>query len=181
MTPKEFQAALRQSAAFFRRVLLGFVLSGMRPLELRTLQWTHLRPDIGCIVQKEHKTEHVTKEPRRIPLCNGLMKLLLWIKRNRKKQSDFVFLNNRGRPWTRRALDQYFERVREKTGIAKDCKLYSCRHRYGTQAILNGIDLMTLATLMGHRDIRTTQRYLHLSDKLDHLMSAAEKAVRRAP
>lgn len=49
-------------------------------------------------------------------------------------------------------------------------RLYDLRHTYGTRAIEAGIDPLTLAKLMGHADLKTTQRYVHLSKR--HLVQA---------
>lgn len=49
-------------------------------------------------------------------------------------------------------------------------QMYDLRHTYGTRAIEAGMDSMTLARLMGHADLKTTQRYVHLSKR--HLAEA---------
>ena len=42
---------------------------------------------------------------------------------------------------------------------------------------MRGVDVGTLAELLGHGDIRTTQRYTHLADKSSYLLSAMERAI----
>ncbi|HEV3448395.1 MAG TPA: hypothetical protein VG099_27410, partial [Gemmataceae bacterium] len=51
------------------------------------------------------------------------------------------------------------------------------RHFYATRGILNGVDIATMAALVGHRDITMTMRYTHLLTKSAHLDNAAEKAI----
>lgn len=49
---------------------------------------------------------------------------------------------------------------------------HSLRHTYGTEATRNGVAVKTLAKLMGHRDIKTTMRYLTVTDRdLDDAMA----------
>lgn len=59
------------------------------------------------------------------------------------------------------------------SGIKPPFRLYDLRHTYGTRAAEAGMDPLTLARLMGHADLKTTQRYVHLSKR--HLMDAQAK------
>lgn len=179
MTNAEFQMLLRVAGPMFRRILVFLRYSGARPVELRRLEWEQISQEIQAAVQKVHKTSRTSKRPRRILLVPVLLKLLAWIKRHQKYPSRYVFLNARGGQWKKRALCQHMERIREKAGLPADLKLYSARHAFGTNAIMNGVDIATLALLMGHSSIRTTQMYVHLADKDDHLLAAAAQAVKR--
>jgi integrase/recombinase XerD len=177
MTEAEFHLLLRASGAPFRRILVFLRYSGARPVELRRLEWTQITEQ--AITQKVHKTARKTGRPRRIILNAILIKLLEWIKRNQQPPSQYVFLNQRGDQWTKRAICQHLERVRARAWLPGDVKLYGCRHAFGTGAILNGVDMATVGALLGHASIRTTQIYVHLANKDDHLAAAAAQAVRR--
>lgn len=50
---------------------------------------------------------------------------------------------------------------------------YSCRHTFITRAILAGVDLITLESIVGHVDKETTKLYTHLKAK--DLVSAVNK------
>jgi site-specific recombinase XerD len=50
------------------------------------------------------------------------------------------------------------------------------RHTYGTRAIESGTDPLTLMKLMGHEELSTTDRYVHLSKR--HLVDAQVKIER---
>jgi integrase/recombinase XerD len=52
-------------------------------------------------------------------------------------------------------------------------QIYDLRHTYGTRAIEAGMDSMTLARPVGHADLKTTQRYVHLSKR--HLAEAQRR------
>jgi site-specific recombinase XerD len=179
MTDTEFQLLLRAAGPLFRRILVFLRYSGARPIELRRLEWDHVSQEIQAVVQKIHKTARTTGRPRRIILTAVCLKLLAWIKRHRAHESKYVFVNARGGVWKKRALCKHMERIRDRAGLTPDVKLYSARHAFGTRAILNGVDIATLGVLMGHQSVRTTQIYVHLADKQDHLLKAAEQAVRR--
>jgi site-specific recombinase XerD len=70
--------------------------------------------------------------------------------------------------------------VRRRANLPDDAKLYGCRHAFGTAAVLAGVDVLTLAELMGHTQLETTRWYVHLSGKTDHLVDAMERASRSA-
>jgi site-specific recombinase XerD len=59
----------------------------------------------------------------------------------------------------------------EKAGITKPVSPHILRHSYATHQLEAGMDLKTLQVLMGHDDLATTARYLHLSQK--HLQAVA--------
>jgi site-specific recombinase XerD len=74
-------------------------------------------------------------------------------------------------------------RAREKAGIATDAKLYGTRHAFGTRAITKGVDIKTLAELMGHTTTKMTEHYINLAKERSHLVAAARKVTgsRRPP
>jgi integrase len=90
-----------------------------------------------------------------------------------------VFVNSKGRPWTKSALTQYLLRLRRRLGLPEDLKLHGCRHTFATGAILNGVDVATLGQLLGHRSLRSTEVYLHMAGQNAHLAAAADRACAR--
>ena len=56
--------------------------------------------------------------------------------------------------------------------------LYTFRHSWCTHALERGVDAVTVAVLMGHRDTTMISRfYSHLMQRRDHLREAVRKAV----
>lgn len=178
MKPQEFQKLLRATDPCFRRVLIALRWSGMRPGELRALRWEHLDLARGCAVLAEHKTARTRRDraPRVIILHQVVVKMLIWIRQRQKAGEPFIFLNSDEKPWSRRALCLRLWRLRKRIGIAPDCKLYGNRHAFGTKAAMAGVDLATLAQLLGHSSTRMTEYYLHLAGQTSHLQAAMRKA-----
>lgn len=178
LTRNEWQRLMRGSSPYFRRVLVFLRFTGCRPGEMRQLRWDNIHEDVRAAIFEKHKTSNTqaVKKPRRIALNNVAMKLLAWIRRN-DNHSDYVLLSRDGLPWSCSALTCYMRRLRKRIGLPKDVKNYGCRHAFGTGAIMNDVGLATLAELMGHNSTKTTEYYIHLSGKADHLSAAAEMAT----
>lgn len=176
-TDEEFRLVLRAAPAHIRRFVVFLRFSGARPGEARGLQWANIVPSAQTIVLAKHKTYHITKQVRRIPFNSVIVKLFSWIRRNKKGISKFVFLTSYANAWRMRTLTQRFAQIRERAGLGPDVKLHGARHTFATRAIINGVDLATLAELLGHRSVATTQRYVHLVNKKSHLNAAMEKAI----
>ena len=57
--------------------------------------------------------------------------------------------------------------------------LYTLRHSWCTHALERGIDAVTVATLMGHKDTTMISRhYAHLTQRRNHLRESVKKAIR---
>jgi site-specific recombinase XerD len=87
-----------------------------------------------------------------------------------------LFRTSLGRPWTRHALGDRLYQDGKKLGF-RVCP-YAVRHTFATDAIIRGVDLQTIATLMGHVDLKMLSRiYQHIRKRSDHLRAGLRKAV----
>ncbi|MCF7515328.1 integron integrase [Pseudoalteromonas sp. L23] len=50
----------------------------------------------------------------------------------------------------------------KQCNIPKQVKAHTFRHTFATQLLINGTDIRTVQELLGHTDIRTTERYTHV-------------------
>jgi site-specific recombinase XerD len=75
------------------------------------------------------------------------------------------------RDWRR-----WFEHCVRAAGI-KDFRWHDLRHTFASRLAIAGKPLLTIRDLLGHRNIRMTERYSHLSN--EHLQAAVEVLVRR--
>ena len=95
------------------------------------------------------------------------------------KHRPYVFLNRRNKPWNNNSIRLRIQRLKIKLNLPEDLCAYLLRHAFGTNAILNGVDVATVAELMGHTSLEMVSRvYLHLADQHSHLTTAVEKATR---
>ena len=61
-------------------------------------------------------------------------------------------------------LSRTYSRLRDQAGLPKDLVLYLARHECGTK-ICREKGIEYARRLLGHTDIATTQRYMHLDEK----------------
>jgi integrase len=181
--PSDLRRRQRPSAgARFRELLVFLRYTGARPGEATCLRWDHIDLGNAVIQISQHKTTKTqrVKKPRVIPLHPVVVKLLIHI-RKRKEPGEYVFLNHRKKPWNRSSLGLRMRRLREIAGIPADAKLYGLRHRFATGAVMNGVDIKTLAELLGHTTTRMAEHYLHLAGQRGHLAAAMLRANGRHP
>lgn len=80
-----------------------------------------------------------------------------------RRDPDWLFFN----PQTGTALcpsgvQRRYAAAKRQAGIAKGGSTHTLRHCCATHLLEGGVDLHTICMLMGHKNIETTRRYLHL-------------------
>lgn len=173
LTDEEYGAIIATAMGSFKTFVRSLRQTGARPSELRQLTWDQVRTDRWVI--PVHKTDRKVRRPRIAHLNPAMQQLMKHLRK--QSQSTHVFLNSR-QPWTRNALRLRMDRIKKKCNLADDVCLYLVRHTYGTEAVLNGVDVATIAELMGHSSLEMVSKvYLHLADQVNHLQDAAKRAT----
>lgn len=150
---------------------LTLFLTGGRLGEVLGLEWNRINFERDAVVigqmwcGVENKLIMTTKgrKDRVVPL-NSLLKKEFGAIKNHSKGS-FIFSdvtdgpvdpsNFRNRNW---------EKDVKSAGIRK-MRIHDARHTYASLFMMNGGKLYDLKTVLGHADIKTTERYAHLSNE----------------
>jgi site-specific recombinase XerD len=138
--------------------------TGVRARELVNLTW----PDIDfekSILRVTAKADWTPKdyEERAIPLNKAALAALREHKLKRVILGRYVFSRQDGRKYGR-GLDLAMVRALKAAGLA-GCGLHSLRHTFATRYLEAGGNIKDLQRLMGHSDLKTTQRYLHADEE----------------
>jgi site-specific recombinase XerD len=84
--------------------------------------------------------------------------LKAWLRERPETESDQVFLNWRGCPITKNGIQYVFKRHSDDAGVTLSC--HRLRHTYARRLAESGLPVESLARLLGHTLLQTTQRYI---------------------
>jgi site-specific recombinase XerD len=174
LTEEECQQLLDASPAGLRRVYFTFLSTGMRKAELENLQWADVDLRRRKILIRGKETWRPKTGEREIPMSEPVYQLMHDMKQQAGKTtgSDFVFkVKDSGHSHNR--LRTELIKIAQAAGIENLTKVHTLRHTFASHLVMQGVDLPTVAKLMGHSDIETTMIYAHLAP--DHLSNAVEK------
>ncbi|MEA4960418.1 tyrosine-type recombinase/integrase [Lutispora sp.] len=80
-----------------------------------------------------------------------------------KEETNIVFLNKYGLPFSERGVQDLFIRLAKKTGIyRKGLSVHKLRHTCFTLLYASGMELLKLKSIAGHENLRTTEIYTHI-------------------
>lgn len=137
---EEIWPLVRQAPTKEGRAWIAFAAyTGMRQGELYRLRAEQIRDDLIDLGTSKNG------EPRCIPLVRGLKRYVKCV------------------PFTRTlgSLDHEWRKARAAAGLV-DFHFHDLRHTTGSLLANAGVDLGTIAAILGHKTLQTTRRYRHL-------------------
>lgn len=97
----------------------------------------------------------------------GLDPSLLQLLRNYYKEYkpvDFLFNGQNEPQYSERSIQQFLKKYSLAAGIKKHIHPHLLRHNCATHMVESGTDINLIQKILGHKNVKTTNIYLHISD-----------------
>lgn len=146
-------------------ILLFLLSTGARLNEALSARWEH--------VNREHRVWRIpasnskSKRVRVVPLNDSAMEVINQL--DTEGIYEHLFVNKqrsaeikKEAPYT--TITKVWDRIRNKAGIPH-FRIHDCRHLFCSWLVSSGRPIYEVMTLAGHANVKTTQRYAHLSTK----------------
>lgn len=151
-----YQAICDSENTTLRYIVTMLILTGARRREVLDAQWNDF--DFRTLIWRIPMTK--SGKPRHIPMTEGVVALLESIPRI--DRCSYVFANPKTlKPFV--SIFHSWDRARTNADL-RDVRMHDLRHSFASFLVNNGRSLYEVQKLLGHSQIKTTQRYAHLSE-----------------
>lgn len=165
----------RSTSREFRLALYFLWHSGARTCEVRALRWEYWDDERACFELPQSKTSQKTGLTRIIVPRRQGVRLIRFLRR-RSSGAGYVFLNGRGRPWTKDSFGTLFRRLANACGVKAECSAYSLRHGFTCELLEAGAGERQVADLLGQSSTRYVSWYGRgVKSKVDYLRETADR------
>lgn len=146
-----------------KAMLFTVYSAGLRVSEIVNLKLKHIDSERMQILIENAKG----KKDRYVNLSPILLDILRkYIQQYEPRPKLYLFESEQtGNAYPTRTVQQIFSNAKRDAGILKDVGIHSLRHSFATHLLDKGTDIRYIKELLGHFDIKTTERYLHVSKK----------------
>lgn len=163
---EEQRKLLETMPSWLRLITIFCLQTASRRGELVNLTWEAVHPE------NVELCETKDSEKRSIRLSPDAKAILSLLRPKEIKAREFVFEPMISRKTLVARIRREWSRAVKNSGVVK-IRFHDLRHTALTRLVLTGTDLRTVKDIAGHSSLKTTQRYLHSSDKLQQ--QAVEK------
>lgn len=144
-----------------KTLLMLVYSSGLRVSEVCKIRRQDIKWDQNLVYIKEAKG----KRDRYSVLADSMKKVLrLYI--DNYKPRYYLFEGAQAKtPYSRSSVNKIFHRAKNKSKVNPEATVHTLRHTFATHSMEQGMSLRTIQKLLGHRDIKTTARYLYVTSE----------------
>ena len=143
-----------------RAMLATMYAAGLRVSEVTNLKVPDLDRERRVIWVRGGKGQKDRQVMLSEPLREVLTAYWRW-----KRPSDWLFPGGKaGSPMDRGSVFRICREAAQVAGVAKPVHPHSLRHAFATHLLDEGVNLLVIQALLGHKHLKTTARYLHVSD-----------------
>lgn len=170
LTMKEVQKIFDAADSLRDKTMLMTIYgAGLRVSEIVNLKTSDIYASSMRILVRQGKG----KRDRFTLLSKANLDILTkyWYVYKPKHPDNYLFLNRSKNKMTTRAAGDIFRKALRKSGVKKPASIHTLRHCFATHLLENGTDLCQIKNLLGHTNIKSTARYLHLSNFEENLTS----------
>jgi len=161
------EAVCKSENAMLKYIVPMLILTGARKREVLDAKWNDFDLDRRAWripITKSGRARHV-------PLSDGALSVLG--RMPRQAGVDWAFANpETGKPYV--SIYYAWNTARQNVGLS-DVRMHDLRHSFASLLINSGRTLYEVQHILGHTQVKTTQRYAHLSQ--DTLLAAANSAT----
>jgi integrase/recombinase XerD len=110
---------------------------------------------------------------RHVPLPQRTLELLrdYW---RAYRPHTCLLVTKEGRPLNPDRVRYYLKRAVKRSGTGKRVSCHTLRHSYATNLMEQGLDVRVIQGLLGHRSLKTTTLYLHMTQSI---LQSVQEAV----
>lgn len=162
-----YESVCRRDNPMLMYIVPMLILTGARKREVLDAQWADF--DIERRIWRIPMSK--SGKVRYVPLSDGALSVLNALPR--KSECKWAFANpDTGKPYV--SVYYAWNTARQDVGLA-DVRMHDLRHSFASLLINSGRTLYEVQQILGHSQLKTTQRYAHLSQ--DTLLAAANTAA----
>ena len=153
----------------FRQLVRGALQTGCRYGSLRHMRYQDVDLKAATTLVRVTKSGETQLIHLKAEGCGLLLALMTG-----KKRNDFVFTKADGSQWKPSDQQRRMEKGCSVAGIEPAVTFHELRDTFASHLVMAGVPLLTVSKLLGHKDVRTTEKYYaHLAP--NHLKEAIEK------
>jgi len=155
------------------RTILGHVQSPHHCITLQLIYSCGLRlseglavqvPDIDGQRQQLRIDQGKGNKDRYVPLSKRTLELLRCYWDRFRPPKPYLVLNPKtGKEFSPKTVQSAFSKALKKSEITKKVSVHSLRHSYATHLLEHGVDLRLIQRFLGHKSLKTTAKYLHIT------------------